>query len=100
MVQSFGLELLILADGWAQQQVVPVRSGAEDPPEEVPDLDPADDWDYSEVEWATDASADEWQLMQQQLAANRVTVSDPEPDSPPVIRSVPMADVDFDREWT
>lgn len=76
--------------------------------EEIPveDSDPAEDaerdFDYSEVDWSPDASADEWTRMQQALEASRVTVA---PDAGAHESDVPPPphvdfDADFDREWT
>ncbi|MET7363274.1 hypothetical protein ABZS76_33220 [Streptomyces sp. NPDC005562] len=114
MVQQFGLELLILADGWTsgEQQTERLRlalvaSGA-DPKivfsDQMPDDDDVDpaadedvDFDYSAVDWAEGTSASEWGQLQEALASTRVTVEGSqeiaEPDSPDV------PDVDFDREW-
>lgn len=62
--------------------------------------DPADDadvnFDYSAVDWAPDASADEWERMQAALANTRMQISDPEPDA---VKPPTVPDVEFDREW-
>ncbi|MFD7835595.1 hypothetical protein [Streptomyces sp. NPDC059761] len=113
MVQQFGLELLILADGWAagekrteQLRLALVASGVD--PEDVftdrfqpQEVDPADDegrdFDYSAVDWQ-DSSADDWEQLQEALASTRVKVGDDVPsDFEPAHPAVP--DVDFDREW-
>ncbi|MGW7100389.1 hypothetical protein [Streptomyces sp. NPDC054838] len=113
VVQQFGLELLILADGWAsgearteQLRLALVSAGA-DPAEvfsdrlEPEDVDPADDegrdFDYSAVDWQ-DGSVDEWARLQEALDGTRVRVGDSAPiGGEPVRPDVP--DVDFDREW-
>jgi hypothetical protein len=112
-VQEFGLELLILADGWKaaeqdekafedQLKFALVAAGVD-----APDLWPRDaadvpddedvDYDYSAVDWQQ-GSTDDWERMQQALSASRVQVSgdrqEPE-DEPPV----PDMDDGFDREW-
>lgn len=62
--------------------------------------DPADDedvsFDYSAVDWAPEASASDWELMQAAMANDRVTVR--EPSAP----AAPAVDLPFetDREWT
>lgn len=114
-MQQFGLELLILADGWKASEgwderlrMALVAAGA-DPGDVFADMLPAEDvdpaqdaeldLDYSAVNWAEDASVDEWQLLQEQLASTRVSVpsTSPEATDGPVLPEVP--DVDFDREW-
>ncbi|MGW9067903.1 hypothetical protein ACWGQT_00425 [Streptomyces yangpuensis] len=113
MVQQFGLELLILADGWAsgeerteQLRLALVASGM-DPADVLPDrfepedVDPAEDegrdFDYSAVDWQ-ESSADDWAQLQAALASTRVDVGTDAPDGiGPVHPAVP--DVDFDREW-
>ncbi|WP_428957950.1 hypothetical protein [Streptomyces sp. cg35] len=112
-MQQFGLELLILADGWAsgetrdeQLRLALVASGA-DPHDVFPDrfapedVDPADDedvdFDYSAVDWQDGASADDWALMQEALASSRVTVEGAAEPEAPEMPDVP--NVDFDREW-
>ncbi|MFI0967067.1 hypothetical protein ACH4S8_37635 [Streptomyces sp. NPDC021080] len=120
-MQSFGLELLVLLDGWAENDAkteqrneqlrialvaagVPVEDVFDRPepePENYDDFDPAEDddrdLDYSAVDWAESASPDDWSLLQEQLDSTRVMVqgeSDEEgPDGPG------LPDVDFDREW-
>lgn len=93
------MELLILADAWELQQRVAVVPAAAAAAQEVPEpeeLDPSQDWDYSEVSWDPGASEDEWARMQAAMGDGRVSVegqSQPEPSGPPV------PDVDFDREW-
>jgi hypothetical protein len=113
-VQQFGLELLVLADGWAQGKeqteqlrLALVAAGA-DPADLFPgaesyeDFDPAQDegvdFDYSAVDWQDGTTVDDFARMQAALADSRVTVSskseeaqdEPGPEVP---------DVDFDREW-
>lgn len=121
-MQQFGLELLILADGWkaSEEELATAEQREEDfrdrlklalvaagvePSELWPrdaDDDPADepedvDYDYSAVNWQ-EGSTDDWEQMQQALAASRVQVSgnrsEPE-DEPPV----PDMGDEFDREW-
>jgi hypothetical protein len=113
VVQQFGLELLILADGWASGEtrderlrLALVAAGADPaevfadrlPPE---DVDPADDaardLDYSAVDWQADSSPDDWALLQEALATTRVTVPGAQAAEEPQVPEVP--DVDFDREW-
>jgi hypothetical protein len=116
-VQQFGLELLVLADGWKagrestetfedQLKLALVAAGG-DPAElwSAPDaalakdFDPAQDedvdFDYSAVNWQ-EGSADDWTRMQEVLADSRVQVSsgEMEPADEPEV-----PDVDFDREW-
>lgn len=118
-MQSFGLELLILMDGWAQSdakveqrneqlRMALVAAGmspedvfSEAAPESYDDFDPAQDegrdLDYSAVDWADEASVDDWALLQEALDTTRVAVQGSgegeEPDGPD------LPDVDFDREW-
>jgi hypothetical protein len=113
-VQQFGLELLILADGWkATEQdekefedrlkfalVAAGLDATELWPQDAADV-PEDDgdveYDYSAVNWQ-DGSADDWELMQQQLATSRVQVSNDVQEAeaePPV----PEMGEEFDREW-
>lgn len=118
-VQHFGLELLILLDSWAesdakverrneQLRMALVAAGmspedvfTEAEPKNYDDFDPADDegrdLDYSAVDWAEEASADDWALLQKALDSTRVAVEgDGEnevPDGPE------LPNVDFDREW-
>ncbi|PPS89480.1 hypothetical protein [Streptomyces sp. MH60] len=114
-MQQFGLELLILADGWAagEDQEERLRlalvSAGRDPlevierePDSDDDFDPAADedrdFDYSAVDWQSDASADDWERMQEVLSSSRVTVSGAGragADAPPV----PDMSDGFDREW-
>ncbi|MGW1436872.1 hypothetical protein ACWD7M_16675 [Streptomyces griseus] len=113
VVQQFGVELLILADGWQQGRdwderlrMAVVASGVDPsdvfadmlPPE---DVDPAEDadrhLDYSPVDWAEGVSADDWELLQEQLNSTRVSVPSGTAEVPPEAPGVP--DVDFDREW-
>jgi hypothetical protein len=117
-VQQFGLDLLILADGWQETAkddeafkeqlkfalvaagVEPTELWSDAAPQSGEDTDPASDddrdLDYSAVDWA-EGSADDWELMQQQLSSSRVQVSGEaaSDDEPPV---PDMAD-EFDREW-
>lgn len=114
-MQAYGLEMLMHADTVAEaEQAQQLRTlaapsqAAYGDGEEIPaeDSDPAEDaerdFDYSEVDWAPDASADEWTRMQQALEASRVTVAPdaeaPESDVPPPPHV--DFDADFDREWT
>jgi hypothetical protein len=112
-VQQFGLELLILADGWKateqdekafedQLKFALVAAGVDatelwqKDAADVPD-DEDVDYDYSAVDWQQ-GSTDDWEHMQQALSQSRVQVSGdrPEPeDEPPV----PDMDDGFDREW-
>ncbi|MFJ4902858.1 hypothetical protein [Streptomyces sp. NPDC088727] len=118
-MQSFGLELLILLDGWEksdakaerrneQLQMALVAAGvppqdvfSDSDPESYDDFDPAEDdgrdLDYSAVDWADEASVDDWTLLQQALDTTRVAVQGDgeslEPSGPE------LPDVDFDREW-
>lgn len=117
-VQHFGLELLIMLDGWAesdakteqrneQLRMALVAAGTspedvftEPAPENYDDFDPAEDegrdLDYSAVDWDEGASVDDWALLQEALDSTRVSVEggeDEEPDGPE------LPDVDFDREW-
>ncbi|MEU9405609.1 hypothetical protein AB0E08_07880 [Streptomyces sp. NPDC048281] len=113
-MQQFGLELLVLADGWAtadqdektfkdQLKLALVATGVEASelwPREAADVPAAEDadadYDYSAVNWKH-GSTDDWERMQQQLAASRMQVSgkrEPE-DQPPV----PDMGDEFDREW-
>jgi hypothetical protein len=115
-VQSFGLELLILLDGWAESDAkteqrndqlrMALVAAGESPadlfePESYDDFDPAEDegrdLDYSAVDWAEEASVDDWALLQQALDSTRVSVEGSsegeKPDGPE------LPDVDFDREW-
>ncbi|MCX4799553.1 hypothetical protein OG497_37490 [Streptomyces sp. NBC_01242] len=117
-VQHFGLELLILLDGWAesdaqaeqrneQLRMALVAAGmspgdvfASDP-ESYDDFDPIEDegrdLDYSAVDWDEEASVDDWASLQRALDSTRVKVrgsgEEAEPDGPE------LPDVDFDREW-
>lgn len=111
-MQQFGLELLILADGWKEverderefedQLKFALMAAGADATElwpkdaaDVPD-DEDVDYDYSAVDWQQ-GSTDDWEHMQQALATSRVQVSgDREPeDEPPV----PDMGDEFDREW-
>jgi hypothetical protein len=112
-VQQFGLELLILADGWKASDedekdfadrlklalVAAGNDATELWPKSAEDVDPAADenvdFDYSAVDWQ-EGSADDWDLMQQALASSRVDVSGNR-SAPADEPEVP--DVDFDREW-
>lgn len=113
-MQQFGLELLILADGWKDSEqddkdfedrlkLALVAAGA-DPlqlwPKDAADVPAEEDedaeYDYSAVDWQQ-GSSDDWEQMQQALASSRVQVSgkqEPE-DEPPV----PDMGDEFDREW-
>jgi hypothetical protein len=114
-VQQFGLELLILADGWAagdeqeERLKLALLAAGRDPqevierePDSDDDFDPAADddrdFDYSAVDWQNDASADDWERMQEVLSSSRVTVSGQERASADVPPVPDMAD-GFDREW-
>lgn len=113
-MQQFGLELLILADGWqASEQderafedqlklalVAAGRDATELWPREAADVPAAEDedadYDYSAVNWQ-DGSSDDWEQMQRALAGSRVQVSGGQgaEDEPPV----PDMGDEFDREW-
>lgn len=118
-MQQFGLELLVLADGWKageereegfQERLKLALVAAGSDPEELwsepapasyEDFDPAADegrdFDYSDVSWQ-EGSADDWERMQEVLAESRMEVSggrEETADEPPV----PDMDDDFDREW-
>lgn len=121
-MQQFGLELLILADGWkagedrdedfADRLKLALVAAGRDPvdlwSEQAPesqaayqDFDPSADegrdFDYSAVDWQ-EGSADDWERMQQALSTSRVEVSGDrsEPaDEPPL----PDMGDEFDREW-
>lgn len=118
-MQQFGLELLILADGWkagedreedlVERLKLALVAAGRDPvdlwPEPAPDsyegFDPAvdegRDFDYSAVDWQG-GSAAEWERMQEALGQSRVQVPggrDEEIDEPPV----PDMGDEFDREW-
>lgn len=112
-MQQFGLELLILADGWKvaeddekafedQLKFALVAAGMDATdlwPKDADDV-PEDedvDYDYSAVNWQQ-GSTDDWERMQQALATSRVQVSGnrSEPDDEP---PVPDMGDEFDREW-
>lgn len=118
-MQQFGLELLILADGWkageardedfAERLKLALVSAGRDPvdlwsesaPDSYEEFDPAADegrdFDYSAVDWQG-GSADDWERMQQALSSSRVKVSGDRSelaDEPPV----PDMGDEFDREW-
>lgn len=118
-MQQFGLELLILANGWKEverdeEQLKRDEKAFEDQlkfalvaagvdatelwPRDAADVpdDEGVDYDYSAVNWQQ-GSTDDWDRMQEALSQSRVQVSgDPEPeDEPPV----PDMDDGFDREW-
>ncbi|MFE0490208.1 hypothetical protein [Streptomyces griseoaurantiacus] len=124
-MQLFGLEMLILADGWEagelreadfqeRLKLALVAAGrepmalwpvsapqaapgpVEDVVEDLPEVDADADFDYSAVAWQ-DGSADDWELMQQALASSRVEVAGEQTVEAPDAPEVP--DVDFDREW-
>lgn len=112
-MQQFGLELLILADGWEaneqserafrdQLKLALVAAGADEAdlwPQDAADVpdDENVDYDYSAVDWQ-EASSDDWERMQQALASSRVEVAGnrEEPDAAP---PVPDMGDEFDREW-
>lgn len=101
-MQHLGVELLLLADGWALQEeagepVASQRPAEVSENEPVRDLDPGQNWDYSEVSWEPDGTADDWERMQAAMAvSSHVTVRSPAaPEEPPA-----PVDADFDREWT
>jgi len=118
-VQQFGLELLVLADGWkagedreeefAERLKLALVAAGRDPvdlwsepaPDSYEDFDPAADedrdFDYSAVDWQG-GSSDDWERMQQALDQSRVQVSGNHgevDDEPPV----PDMGDEFDREW-
>lgn len=115
-MQQFGLELLILADGWKAGEEreeefedrlkLALVAAGRDPvdlwPVDAEDVDPSRDdevnFDYSAVDWQ-EASPDDWAQLQRALDTTRVDVSGaraPESeDEPPV----PDMGEEFDREW-
>ncbi len=120
-MQQFGLELLVLADGWKESEdreegfsdrlrlalvaagrdpldLWPEATAEPSTPADPPAVEDDDaDFDYSAVDWQ-EASADDWEQMQQALAESRVQVSGEhreELDEPPL----PDMGDEFDREW-
>lgn len=114
-MQQFGLELLVLVDGWKvtadddkafedQLRFALVAAGVDatdlwpKDAADVPETEDEDvDYDYSAVDWQ-EGSTDDWEHMQRALATSRVEVSGnrAEPvDEPPV----PDMGDEFDREW-
>ncbi|MEV7675124.1 hypothetical protein [Streptomyces sp. NPDC088752] len=118
-MQQFGLELLMLLEGWAEQEArsdgeiervkLALVAAGRDPlvifpepaPEDYENFDPASDegkdFDYSAVDWVEGASPDDWAQIQQALESTRVAVQGDEEDEEPDGPDLP--DVDFDREW-
>ncbi len=114
-VQTLGVELLVFADNHQRHREQDdalrralVASGmrisdvfdvpkADEPQAQA--VDPAQDanvnLDYSQVKWDEQASPDTWQLLQQQLSQNRITVTVPD-GAPPA----PIPEPEYDREWT
>lgn len=119
-VQQFGLELLILLDGWEERErdeaqarrdaeafrdqlrFAMVAAGADaadlwsKDADEVPE-DEDVDYDYSDVDWQQ-GSSDDWEQMQQALATSRVEVSGG-PQEVSEEPAVPDMGDEFDREW-